>query len=89
MAYAAVGSAFIEHAVTGVICGVASDDLNWVVQEVRFDGQLETVRYGQCNHPNLGLLKWAIWELLDGTLDDFQADVGPHKLVMDFALEQI
>lgn len=76
----------MEHAGTGVVYGVAVNDLIWIEQEtVDSCGRREFIRFGQCNHPDLGLLKWAIWERPDGTLDDFQAHVGPHKLIMDFA----
>lgn len=88
--YAAVGTAFVEHAVTGVDHGIAADDLIWMAQEtVGRGGCREIIRFGQCNHPDPGLLKWAIWEQPEGTLDDFQAHVGAHKLVIDFEVVEI
>lgn len=81
------GTARIKHRDTGKIYEIGSGDLDWEVvgSDERQMGP-ESHHEAVVDHPELGLLKWGLWEYPVGSKNHQNTDTGGHELVDDFSL---
>jgi hypothetical protein len=79
------GTALIRHHDTGQIHEIESDELDWDVigSDDRQMGP-EFHHEASVEHPDLGVLTWALWEYPLGAENYRETKVGPHELVEDF-----
>lgn len=79
------GIAQIQHAETGVIYTIESDELDWdqIGGDERDMGS-ELHYEAIVQHPELGLLTWGLWEYLIGLESHKGTDVGHHTVVQNF-----
>lgn len=84
------GTALIRHAVSGVEFEIRSTALLWrrEIYHHRSMGP-EWLYSATIQHPELGELKWEIWEYPEGTQNNKETLVGPHALIqdVDYSLE--
>lgn len=84
------GEAEIQHANTGKIYFIDSDEIDFEVtaSDERQMG-VETIYSATIEHPELGELIWTLAEYPVGAENFHETDVGPHKLLqdIDYSLE--
>lgn len=84
------GAAEIQHANTGKIYFIDSDEIDFEVtaSDERQMG-VETIYSATIEHPELGELIWTLAEYPVGAENFHETDVGPHKLLqdIDYSLE--
>ncbi len=79
------GKALIRHAETEVTYEVQSDELKWSrgIYHVRSKGN-EWLYVATIQHPQLGELRWELWEYPVGKPSHRETFAGPHTVVRNF-----
>ncbi|MCA1371522.1 hypothetical protein I6F15_30000 [Bradyrhizobium sp. BRP14] len=79
------GSAQIRHSETGKIYQIDSDELDWdaVGGDERQMGS-EIHYEAVVDHPELGELRWGLWEYPVGIENHHITEAGPHAVIEDF-----
>lgn len=80
-----VGRARIRHSKTGRIYSISGDDLHWeAIDDEPRAGGTQTEYAASVDHPELGELRWTVWEYPEGAFNDRKTDVGSHLIIEDF-----
>jgi len=79
------GRARIRHRISGEIHDIDWEDLDWDVVGSEDRGMgAENHHEAVLEHPDLGVLKWGLWEYPLGVENREHTDVGAHEIVEDF-----
>ncbi len=84
----AFGIARIEHADTGEAYTIDKDLLNFErTDSISHDGDVMVGSFAIIQHPQLGRLTWTVWEYPIRFQNDDETNVGPHKIIRNFAFQ--
>ncbi len=79
------GICTVVHHDTSLAFEISSDEVDWeVVSSSERQMGPETQYEASIDHPELGELKWSLWEYPSGIENFRETDVGPHRLIRDF-----
>ncbi len=84
----AFGIAVIRHADTGKAYTIDKDLLNFErTDSISHDGDVMIGSFAVIQHPQLGRLTWTVWEYPIRFQNDDETNVGPHKIIKNFAFQ--